>query len=579
MEKIENIPNEAAPIISKLDPDDISRCVNCNLICSLKLYYEGFQSMINFECENGHKGNILLKDYLMKYNKFSLSKKKCKECNKTQDKVKGNMFYCPKYDKFLCNLCQIKHSVSNHNMIFIQRYDSICKLHSNSFCFYCIQCKKNLCIYCQSQHKSHEIINLNEFNYSEENKNKLKEKIKNIENKLNNLDFIKENIVFLIDKLKESSELKIKYIKILLYSYEYEGNLNNLNYNIIQNLKVFENEFHFNIDKKYERVTNEGIKYISFLHNLIKNYSNPFKNNFKILKYHNDEISHIDKLKDGRLISCSSDNTLNIYKNDSYELQLSIKEHSNWIRSFTQIKDGRIITCSSDKTMKIIKLIEEDKYQIEQILEGHTNEVCKIIEIKENELISISKDNTIKIWKLNNENKFECFKTIIFQNSTHWSVNIFKVNKNEFVTSSYIDKCIKFWNLNDYSNITTINNFELIYGFKSICLLENDILCIGGSESKGFYLIKISTHQLIKNIIGPKRIYCINKCFDGLFLCSIIDKEGNNNLIKYKYKNQNLEKVYEKENAHDKVIYSCVELNDGIIASGGRDNIIKLWKM
>ena len=39
-----------------------------------------------------------------------------------------------------------------------------------------------------------------------------------------------------------------------------------------------------------------------------------------------------------------------------------------------------------------------------------------------------------------------------------------------------------------------------------MCLLENDLLCIGGCDSNGFYLIKISTHQFNKNIIGSKRI-------------------------------------------------------------------------
>ena len=108
---------------------------------------------------------------------------------------------------------------------------------------------------------------------------------------------------------------------------------------------------------------------------------------------------------------------MNIYKKDTYDLQLSIKEHSSSIYSFTELHDRRIITCSDDKTMKIIKLIGEDKYQIEQTLQGHTSIVFKIIEIKENELISISCDKTMKIWKLNNENKFECILTINFQNS------------------------------------------------------------------------------------------------------------------------------------------------------------------
>ena len=110
-----------------------------------------------------------------------------------------------------------------------------------------------------------------------------------------------------------------------------------------------------------------------------------------------------------------------------------------------------------------------------------------------------------------------------------------------------------------------------------MCLLEDDILCVGG---KGFYLIKISTHQLIKNILGPITIFAINECLDGLFLCSIIDEKGNHSLVKYKYELQNLKKIFEKEKAHNSWILSCVELNDGTIASGGCGDgySIKLWQ-
>ena len=50
--------------------------------------------------------------------------------------------------------------------------------------------------------------------------------------------------------------------------------------------------------------------------------------------------------------------------------------------------------------------------------------------------------------------------------------------------------------------------------------------------------------------------------------------------MKYKYELQNLKKIYEKEKAHDSHIYSCVELNDGTIASGGCGDgySIKLWQ-
>ena len=58
-----------------------------------------------------------------------------------------------------------------------------------------------------------------------------------------------------------------------------------------------------------------------------------------------------------------------------------------------------------------------------------------------------------------------------------------------------------------------------------MCLLEDNILCVVRTNTKGFYLIEISTHQLIKNIYDPEM--SINKCLDGLFLCSIIDENKN----------------------------------------------------
>ena len=47
------------------------------------------------------------------------------------------------------------------------------------------------------------------------------------------------------------------------------------------------------------------------------------------------------------------------------------------------------------------------------------------------------------------------------------------------MTSSCDDKCLKFWNSNDYSNISTINNIETEWTFRTLCLIKEDILCVG----------------------------------------------------------------------------------------------------
>jgi WD40 repeat protein len=564
-----NISNESS--LHKFSPDNFPRCPNCNLISSLKLYYNEGEPIINYQCERGHQGFILLRDYLMKYNKFALSKEKCKECGKTQKELKGNFFFCLKCSKFICSFCQISHSnLEAHNIINFQRYDFLCKIHSNLYYCYCLNCKKNLCINCQKEHQLHNLIHLSKINFSEESKKNLLEEMKNLEIKINNLDTLKQNIISQINKLKESSELELKLIKILLNTYQYEESQNNLNFNVIQNLKNFKKTF-----KLYDIVYNEGNKYISLLHNLKK--ANLFKNNFKILKNHTSWITHLSKLNDGRLISSSGDYSLNIYKNETFELQMSIKEHLGAIHYFTQLNNGDIITCSQDKTMKIINLKGENKYNIVQTLIGHNHWVCKVIEIRKDELISISCDKTMKVWVLNEENQFICILTIIFQ-QLESNCNILRLNNKEFVTSSYFEKNIKFWNCNNYNHIYTLNNIETEWSLKIMCLLDDKILCIGGKNSKGFYLINIIHHQIIKNILGPKVIFSINKCLDGLFLCSIINQNSNHCLIKYKYENLDFKIVAEKEKAHEKNIYSCVELNDGNIASGGFDHLIKLWE-
>ena len=83
--------------------------------------------------------------------------------------------------------------------------------------------------------------------------------------------YIYYNINIEIDKLKKSSEIEIKYFKILINTYKYEEIQNNLNYNVIQNLKNFDEIFTKNKSNIYEKIYKEGNKYISFLQNIYQN--------------------------------------------------------------------------------------------------------------------------------------------------------------------------------------------------------------------------------------------------------------------------------------------------------------------
>ncbi len=62
----------------------------------------------------------------------------------------------------------IKASWTASSYLVMVTYDSLCKIHSNSFCFYCIKYQKFM--YSQTEHKSHRIINLMEFAYTKDSK-------------------------------------------------------------------------------------------------------------------------------------------------------------------------------------------------------------------------------------------------------------------------------------------------------------------------------------------------------------------------------------------------------------------------
>ncbi len=264
----------------------------------------------------------------------------------------------------------------------------------------------------------------------------------------------------------------------------------------------------------------------------------------------------MSKLKDGRLASSSNDCSINIYKKDSFELQLSIKEHSGPVRYFIQLQNGNLVTCSADGTMNIIKLIGEDKYNVEQKLTEHTNCVSNVIEVNEKEIISESNDSFLKKWELDEKNVYNCTNTVKFQNSESYC-NILKINEDEFVTSSFGDKSIRFWKFSDFTNIASLFRIDTEWTSKILCIIpDTDMMLAGGRNSKGFYLIRLSTHQLVKNIIGPQTINSIYLCNDGLILCSIRNEKGNNAIAKYKYESLDLGKVVEKEKIHEDRILS-----------------------
>ena len=433
----------------------------------------------------------------------------------------------------------------------------------------------NLCVFCKDEHDSHFLIQLNKLKISFDEKKDILKNISEVEIMVKNIEELKNEFIKCLSVFQDSNLIEIKFLKYLYDTYEFSEMRNNMNYNIYNNLKSFNDKFKLTRLKTFDQVHNKLLENVSLLKDIQQGCIKTINDNV-------EWISHLELLKDGRIASSSGDGSIKIYNNDnSYNLQLIINEHKEAINYFTQLENEKIISCSSDKTINIIKLNESNSYTLEQTLTEHNSSVYKILSPDEEFLISLSKGGEMKFWLTSETGgNFYCDRTITFQ-SQNSNCDGLILNQNEFVTLSLKDKILNFYNIGDSGDdgdkITSIDNIDCI-GWDILCLLDNNnLLCVGGESQ--FYIIEISTHSIIKNINVEKNIYSIVSDGNNIIYAGVKDNEEYYSIYKYSFDKENLSFNYlnSKEKAHSESIVTLLILPNLSLASGSDDNTIKIW--
>ena len=159
--------------------------------------------------------------------------------------------------------------------------------------------------------------------------------------------------------------------------------------NNLNTLNIF-NLYSFNSYIIFIIVFNQFI-YILIVFTLLYLYT--IIKNIKTITGHTVYVNSLLHLKDGRVASCSDDNTIRIYdpSNDYHCVQV-IERHSKGIESICQLDDGTIVSGSYDQSIMI------GDYTIKS---AHDGWIYKVITLPNNRIASCSKDMTIKIWKSN----------------------------------------------------------------------------------------------------------------------------------------------------------------------------------
>jgi len=244
------------------------RCLSCYLIPFLTLNPPAHT--VNVNCNFGHSTTVDIEEYLQHGFDNNFSNLSCSKCKTEILKNKKNFVYCKECSELLCKNCVKKHDElyeENHHMVHLDKFDTTCILHNETYDYFCSDCKKNICQYCCDEfHNEHKLIDLDDINLKRKEIKKIKEHfVKEKENYLNIPKVLNELVSKLkedIDKIINNISNEIKFKESIINTYENKLD----NYNVIINFKNLKfNIEPFTINKDMTNLENiiELIKYLN----------------------------------------------------------------------------------------------------------------------------------------------------------------------------------------------------------------------------------------------------------------------------------------------------------------------------
>ena len=441
----------------------------------------------------------------------------------------------------------------------------------------------------------------------DKNKEELKLKIQSIFTKirntlnekedklLNEIDEYYDNIYFKEDIIKKSEKLPIKIKKSIeegkIIDKEWnEKNLSSLIYgciNIENNIKdlnkINNNIKKYELDKDYkieynieeEQINNlndkiNGLgKIITKDSDLYEDYKIENKNPLHILNYHENIVSCLCILKDGRLVSGSFDDSIIIYNKITYQPDLIIKEHNDTIFCITVLSSGILASCSGDKTIKLFK-INERNYEVLQTLNYHNDSVYKIIELKNQNLASCSTDSSVIFYIKDNNN----YKKDYQIPTDGKCCSLIQTKDNEICYSQYNNSKICFHDLNERKLKSSISNvIKKNTNREWFIMIKKDLLLIPGENQMS--IINVNQYKIVKVIEIPNSNWICGVCL--LNKNMLLTGDCKKVIRQWKIEGDNLIMISKKEKVHEDEINFLINIGNGFIASCSSDHNIKIW--
>ena len=253
---------------------------------------------------------------------------------------------------------------------------------------------------------------------------------------------------------------------------------------------------------------------------IVENLVTKTKTSLKIILKHKNIVRRAFQLIDGRIISCSDDDYINIYSlYNTNHIDIQIKNNDLGVLDLIEIKKGIII--ASCESLKLYK-IEKKNYKIIQILNPHKELINRIIKLSNRLIVTCSDDQKIQFYKYKN-NRIEIYNDI---NIGYKAYSIYECNKNEIVVycGKIYENYLKFYDINNRQEIIRIKlKYYVVIPIYEI--INKNYLVIGEyGKIIIFNLINHSIHQTI-DLEYNYYIICCLKFNNNTLFCG--DIKGN----------------------------------------------------
>ena len=404
-------------------------------------------------------------------------------------------------------------------------------------------------------------------------KNIKDEIIEELNQQIEELKKIIKTIEDIYSRYENNMNLLYSLYNNLEKTYIYENQLNNYNYEIIENFKSI-HKIKFPFDESFPSFSTNNIydKSKIFIDYYKLKFSSLDNCKSKTLNYHSDVVNQIILLKDGRIASSSNDKSIIIYNQEDFSVQLQIKNFDSEVLNIMQGSNDYIFASLYSGNISFFKLNPNNSNLNIQNIKAHKDIVRKIIELKDGRYVSCSEDKTIKIWKFINNNLI-LDRTINVDSLKKGVSSIEEVNENEIISTPINENgSILFWNINEGKIISQINDIACVFCWNLLKKISNNTFIVGGARE--IYLIK--DYKLIDRIqIGLQcEIYSICCLNNGNILTGHF-----NGFIKYWNINNNKLKYIDEKKFHQTSIRVINQINDNSILTGSDDITINLIKI